>query len=78
MRDRIKLFAKGGDGGSGCFSIRRSRRDSRGQPDGISPFHVMSIIVIVIPCHVYGSVAFFASSRNARIFVNRGDAKLGW
>lgn len=34
MRDRIKLFAKGGDGGNGCCSIRRSRRDSRGQPDG--------------------------------------------
>lgn len=34
MRDRIKLFAKGGEGGNGCSSIRRSRRDSRGQPDG--------------------------------------------
>ncbi|KAF8030881.1 hypothetical protein BT93_D0161 [Corymbia citriodora subsp. variegata] len=34
MRDRINLFAKGGDGGNGCFSIRRSRRDSRGHPDG--------------------------------------------
>lgn len=59
MRDRIKLFAKGGDGGNGCSSIRRSRRDSRGHPDGMSPFHRMSIIVVVIPCHVYGSHAFF-------------------
>ncbi|CAK7331552.1 unnamed protein product [Dovyalis caffra] len=34
MRDRFKLNARGGDGGSGCSSFRRSRHDRRGSPDG--------------------------------------------
>lgn len=37
MRDRFTLYAKGGDGGSGCSSVRRSRHDRRGRPDGV--FH---------------------------------------
>lgn len=34
MIDRFRLWAKGGDGGSGCFSLRRSRQDRHGRPDG--------------------------------------------
>ncbi|XP_041998838.1 probable GTP-binding protein OBGM, mitochondrial [Salvia splendens] len=34
MIDQHRLCAKGGDGGNGCFSIRRSRHDRRGRPDG--------------------------------------------
>lgn len=35
MIDRFKIFAKGGDGGNGCSSFRRSRHDCRGRPDGV-------------------------------------------
>lgn len=35
MRDRFTLHAKGGDGGNGCSSFRRSRHDRRGRPDGM-------------------------------------------
>ncbi|XP_028751671.1 LOW QUALITY PROTEIN: probable GTP-binding protein OBGM, mitochondrial [Neltuma alba] len=34
MIDRFKIFAKGGDGGNGCSSFRRSRHDHQGRPDG--------------------------------------------
>lgn len=34
MIDRFKLYAKGGDGGNGCSSLRRSRHDRRSIPDG--------------------------------------------
>ncbi|KAJ0020258.1 hypothetical protein Pint_32369 [Pistacia integerrima] len=34
MRDKFTLYCKGGDGGSGCSSFRRSRHDRRGTPDG--------------------------------------------
>ncbi|KVI11454.1 GTP1/OBG domain-containing protein [Cynara cardunculus var. scolymus] len=34
MIDRHRLWAKGGDGGNGCFSFHRSRHDRRGRPDG--------------------------------------------
>ncbi|KAG4113537.1 hypothetical protein ERO13_D13G229400v2 [Gossypium hirsutum] len=34
MRDRFNLYAKGGDGGNGSTSFRRSRHDRRGKPDG--------------------------------------------
>ncbi|KAI9194140.1 hypothetical protein LWI28_003447 [Acer negundo] len=34
MKDRFTLYCKAGDGGSGCSSIRRSRSDRRGKPDG--------------------------------------------
>jgi len=34
MRDRFNVNARGGDGGSGCSSFRRSRRDRHGRPDG--------------------------------------------
>ena len=34
MIDRFRLHVKGGDGGSGCGSARRSRQDRYGKPDG--------------------------------------------
>ncbi|KAJ0983996.1 hypothetical protein J5N97_002352 [Dioscorea zingiberensis] len=34
MRDKFRLWAKGGEGGNGCWSLRRSRSDRRGRPDG--------------------------------------------
>ncbi|KAL3632676.1 hypothetical protein CASFOL_025660 [Castilleja foliolosa] len=34
MIDRFRMWAKGGDGGNGCSSFRRSRHDRRGKPDG--------------------------------------------
>eukprot|EP00257_Ricinus_communis_P023201 XP_015583122.1 probable GTP-binding protein OBGM, mitochondrial [Ricinus communis] len=34
MRDRFMLNAKGGHGGNGCSSFRRSRHDRCGRPDG--------------------------------------------
>ncbi|KAL3819574.1 hypothetical protein ACJIZ3_005479 [Penstemon smallii] len=34
MIDRIRIRAKGGEGGNGCSSFRRSRHDRRGKPDG--------------------------------------------
>uniref|UniRef100_A0A1D1XZG9 GTPase obg n=1 Tax=Anthurium amnicola TaxID=1678845 RepID=A0A1D1XZG9_9ARAE len=34
MVDRFRLWAKGGHGGNGCWSIRRSRTDRHGKPDG--------------------------------------------
>ncbi|ESQ36139.1 hypothetical protein EUTSA_v10007444mg [Eutrema salsugineum] len=34
MRDRFTLYARGGEGGSGCSSVRRSRTDRYGKPDG--------------------------------------------
>ncbi|XP_023748520.1 probable GTP-binding protein OBGM, mitochondrial [Lactuca sativa] len=34
MIDCRRLWAKGGDGGNGCFSFHRSRHDRRGRPDG--------------------------------------------
>src|SRR5438067_12261571 len=32
--DRVTLFVKGGDGGSGCCSFRREKYVPRGGPDG--------------------------------------------
>ncbi|RRT37751.1 hypothetical protein B296_00047466, partial [Ensete ventricosum] len=34
MVDRFRLWAKGGEGGNGCCSHRRSRADRYGRPDG--------------------------------------------
>ena len=34
MVDRIRIWARGGEGGSGCWSVRRSRTDRHGKPDG--------------------------------------------
>lgn len=34
MIDSFRLWAKGGEGGNGCTSFRRSRHDRRGKPDG--------------------------------------------
>lgn len=40
MRDRYTLYAKGGDGGNGSTSFRRSRHNRRGKPDGEFYFNV--------------------------------------
>lgn len=34
MIDRFTLYAKGGEGGNGCSSFRRSRQNRRGVRDG--------------------------------------------
>ncbi|KAF3332680.1 putative GTP-binding protein OBGM [Carex littledalei] len=34
MIDRFRVWAKGGEGGNGCCSFRRTRTDRRGKPDG--------------------------------------------
>ncbi|XP_008776794.1 probable GTP-binding protein OBGM, mitochondrial [Phoenix dactylifera] len=34
MVDRFRLWAKGGEGGNGCCSFRRTRTDRHGKPDG--------------------------------------------
>lgn len=34
MIDRFRLWAKGGEGGNGCSSFRRSRHVRHGRPDG--------------------------------------------
>ncbi|KAL5649364.1 hypothetical protein ACJX0J_040173, partial [Zea mays] len=34
MVDRFRMRAKGGDGGNGCVSLRRSRSNRHGMPDG--------------------------------------------
>ncbi|XP_026427771.1 probable GTP-binding protein OBGM, mitochondrial isoform X2 [Papaver somniferum] len=34
MIDKFRLWAKGGDGGNGCCSVRRSRSERQGTPDG--------------------------------------------
>lgn len=41
MIDRCKIYVKGGDGGSGCSSVRRSRQDRRGKPDGRCSFQYL-------------------------------------
>jgi GTP-binding protein len=38
MIDKVKIFAKAGDGGHGCTSLRRSRHESKGVPDGACSF----------------------------------------
>lgn len=42
MIDKFKIFAKGGDGGNGCFSLRRGLRDRRGSPDGVLCFRFIT------------------------------------
>lgn len=39
MIDCFRIWAKGGDDGNGCTSIRHSRHDSRGRPDGMFSNH---------------------------------------
>ncbi|RZC83743.1 hypothetical protein C5167_046528 [Papaver somniferum] len=34
MIDRLRLWAKGGDGGNGCYSVRLSRSERQSTPDG--------------------------------------------
>ena len=44
MIDRFRLYAKGGDGGNGCSSLRRGRQDRRGRPDGGLYFNIYNHI----------------------------------
>ena len=37
MVDKFRMRAKGGDGGNGCVSLRRSRSSRLGKPDGERP-----------------------------------------
>jgi hypothetical protein len=37
MVDKFRMRAKGGDGGNGCVSLRRSRSSRLGMPDGERP-----------------------------------------
>lgn len=43
MIDKVKIFAKAGDGGHGCTSSRRSRHDRKSIADGAfsSSFFIM-------------------------------------
>jgi len=45
MIDKVKIFAKAGDGGNGCTSSRRSRHDRKAIADGAfsSSFLIMLI-----------------------------------
>lgn len=47
MIDRFRLYAKGGEGGSGCSSFHRSRHDRHGRPDGGFSFLVEVFIIII-------------------------------
>lgn len=47
MRDRFNLYAKGGDGGNGSTSFRRSRHDRRGKPDGQFSLNVSLSVTIL-------------------------------
>jgi GTPase involved in cell partitioning and DNA repair len=48
MVDSFRLRAKGGDGGDGCVSIRRSRADRQGKPDGEWTTHV--VVTVLLGC----------------------------
>src|SRR5438445_13696688 len=47
--DRVTLFVKGGDGGSGCCSFRREKYVPKGGPDGGDGGEGGSVIVRAVP-----------------------------
>lgn len=51
MKDRFTLYAKGGDGGSGCYSVRCSRHVRYGRPDG--GLHIKALSYTHTHTHIY-------------------------
>lgn len=67
MIDRFKVYAKGGDGGSGCHSTRRSRHDRHGQPDG------MLILLSNLLIYTYHLVITMISSFSGQFCVKKKE-----
>ncbi|KFK43081.1 hypothetical protein AALP_AA1G076600 [Arabis alpina] len=83
MRDRFTLYARGGEGGSGCSSVRRSRTDRYGKPDGGNGGRGGDVILECthavwdfsgLQPHVKGGKAGYGTSKNR--IGNRGEDKV--
>ncbi|KAG2320170.1 hypothetical protein Bca52824_013383 [Brassica carinata] len=83
MRDRFTLYARGGEGGSGCSSLRRSRTDRFGKPDGGNGGRGGDVILECthavwdfsgLQPHVKGGKAGHGTSKNR--IGNRGEDKV--
>uniref|UniRef100_A0A1J3I5B6 Putative GTP-binding protein OBGM, mitochondrial n=2 Tax=Noccaea caerulescens TaxID=107243 RepID=A0A1J3I5B6_NOCCA len=83
MRDRFTLYARGGEGGSGCSSVRRSRTDRYGKPDGGNGGRGGDVILECthavwdfsgLQPHVKGGKAGLGTSKNR--IGNRGEDKI--
>ncbi|XP_010475521.1 PREDICTED: probable GTP-binding protein OBGM, mitochondrial [Camelina sativa] len=83
MRDRFTLYARGGEGGSGCSSVRRSRADRYGKPDGGNGGRGGDVILECthavwdfsgLQPHVKGGKAGHGTSKNR--IGNRGEDKV--
>ncbi|EFH68668.1 hypothetical protein ARALYDRAFT_311814 [Arabidopsis lyrata subsp. lyrata] len=83
MRDRFTLYARGGEGGSGCSSVRRSRADRYGKPDGGNGGRGGDVILECthavwdfsgLQPHIKGGKAGHGTSKNR--IGNRGEDKV--
>ncbi|CAH8354465.1 unnamed protein product [Eruca vesicaria subsp. sativa] len=83
MRDRFTLYARGGEGGNGCSSVRRSRTDRYGKPDGGNGGRGGDVILECthavwdfsgLQPHVKGGKAGHGTSKNR--IGNRGEDKV--
>ncbi|KAJ0236023.1 GTP-binding protein OBGM [Hirschfeldia incana] len=83
MRDRFTLYARGGEGGNGCSSLRRSRTDRFGKPDGGNGGRGGDVILECthavwdfsgLQPHVKGGKAGHGTSKNR--IGNRGEDKV--